>query len=82
MEKDKQHVGLSQRGALFFCIDTIMSSFKKLVPREGDEKGEGKVLGIFRCQVMKGQEYRSIQQVKKRRPICYFYKLLYRVIAA
>jgi hypothetical protein len=44
-----------------------MSSSKKLVPREGDEKREGKVLGIFLGQVVKGQEYRSIQQVKKRR---------------
>jgi hypothetical protein len=36
---------LSQRGALIFCIDTIMrSSCKKLVlPKEGVEKGGSKV---------------------------------------
>jgi hypothetical protein len=40
-------MGLSPRGALFFCFDTIISSCKKLVPREGHEKGGSKVMGIF-----------------------------------
>jgi hypothetical protein len=35
-------VGLSQSGAFFSCIDTIMSSSKKLVPREGDENEKAK----------------------------------------
>jgi hypothetical protein len=33
-------------------------------------------MGIFLGWVVKGQEYRSVQQVKKRRPFCYFHKLL------
>lgn len=49
---------------------------QKLVPREGDEKGGSKVMGISLGQVMKGQEYRSIHQVKKRRSF-FFYQLLY-----
>jgi hypothetical protein len=62
------HVGFLQRGTLFFCIDTIVSSCKKLVPREGEEKGGSNVMGISVGQVIKGQEYRSVQQIKNGVP--------------
>jgi hypothetical protein len=41
---------------------------QKLVPREGLEKGRSKVMGISLVQVIKRQEYRSVQQVKNGVP--------------
>jgi hypothetical protein len=73
MEKGKQHLSLATTWAY------RNMELQKLVPREGHEKGGSKVMGISLGQVMKGQEYRSIEQVKNG--VVFFYKLLYRVIA-
>jgi hypothetical protein len=47
---------------------------QKLLPKEGGEKGESKGLGTFMGQVIKGQEYRSGQQVKNGVPFVFSIK--------